>query len=760
MTLIVIAFFSGVLTVLAPCVLPLLPIVMGASAEDGNNKKIPLVIISSLSLSIIIFSLILKASTVLIGVPPSFWKAFSGGMIIALGIITIFPNLWKNISTKLGFSGKSNELLHKSNEKKGMSKYIFMGFALGPVFSSCSPTYALILAIILPAGFTFGLLALVSYTFGLAVILFAIAIFGQKLIKNLKWASDPNGLFKKILGVIFILVGLAILTGYDKKIEAAILDAGFLNTTIFEQSIINELELDDLEPSIQLSPQGRKSELQGFEVSSLPRGENGEGGTCSDGMCGKEIEGSLSFLDTKSTLGIKDGEIVADEGYEAPEFQGLTDWINTDGEMSMQNLEGNVVLLDFWNASCPNCAATASHTQELYDTYKDSGLVVLGIHTPEFAYERERNHILKKVQASQKTYPIALDNNFETWKRYNNNSWPAFYLIDANGNIRYTHFGVGDYDNREQAVQELLGENDSIQTAPQFLFQADRLSTNTAKNSIDIKLVLDGGPGKDGIPAIDTPTFISQQDIETQMQYLGENSRGIVLDVGGEQKFYPYDILVWHEIVNDEIGDQKVAITFCPLCGSAIVYDREVNDREIDFGVSGKLYNSNLLMYDTYDETLWSQSLGEAVIGDQLGEKLTVVKSELMTYSEFQNAFPEGVVLSDDTGFNRNYGIIPYGDYDNNDELYFPIENDSDTRFFQKELFYIVNNGTESVAFLWDDLRENGEAEIVVGDNTYTAKFSEGLADVSLNSEILPGYFEMWFSWINNNPGNKNVWSI
>jgi len=246
MTLLIIAFLSGILTVLAPCVLPLLPIVMWASAEDGNNKKIPLVIIASLSISIILFSLILKASTVLIWVPPSFWKAFSGGMIIALGIITIFPNLWKNISAKFWWSDNSNKLLHKSWAKDGTMKYVFMGFALGPVFSSCSPTYALILAIILPAGFFFGFIALIAYTLGLAVILLAIAIFGQKLIKNLKWASDPNWLFKKILWVVFILVGLAIYTGYDKKIEAAILEAGFLNTTIFEQSIIDELELDEV----------------------------------------------------------------------------------------------------------------------------------------------------------------------------------------------------------------------------------------------------------------------------------------------------------------------------------------------------------------------------------------------------------------------------------------------------------------------------------------------------------------------------------
>ena len=130
MTLLIIAFFSGVLTVLAPCVLPILPIILGASVEDNTNKYTPYIIIASLSISVLIFSLLLKASTILIDVPPTFWKSFSGGLIIGLGIITLFPNLWKNVSTKLGFSDNSNKLLHKSGEKKGNLKYILMGFAL------------------------------------------------------------------------------------------------------------------------------------------------------------------------------------------------------------------------------------------------------------------------------------------------------------------------------------------------------------------------------------------------------------------------------------------------------------------------------------------------------------------------------------------------------------------------------------------------------------------------------------------------------
>ncbi len=749
MTLLIIAFLSGVLTVLAPCVLPLLPIVMGASAEDGNNKKIPLVIITSLSVSIIIFSLLLKASTVLIGVPPSFWKAFSGGMIIALGIITIFPNLWKSITSKFWLSDNSNKLLHKSQEKKWIKKYVFMGFALGPVFSSCSPTYALILAIVLPAGFIFGLFALISYTLGLAVILFAIAVFWQKLIKNLKWASDPNGLFKKILWVVFVLVGLAIFTGYDKKIEAAILEAGFLNTTIFEQSIIDELELDEVEDD---SSAFLKKKSDNVELS---------GETCSDGTCDKEVEWSLSFLDPQEILKNTDTKrLVSDTGYQAPEFQWLTNWINSEPIESITDLKWKVVMLEFWTLGCINCIRTHEHTQSMQEKYEDQGFTVLGLHAPEFAYERKLENVQKSVDEFWLSYPVALDNDFATWRAYNNKYWPAFYLIDAEWQVRYTHFWENWYDKKEQVIQELIAERDlSLETKRETAFERDGLTTNTAKTSIDLDLVLDGWPGKDGIPAINTPKFLSQTQAESQMKYLNENSRGLVLDIWWEQRYYSYDVLVWHEIVNDEIWWEKVSVTFCPLCWSAIVYDRMVNEKEVNFWVSWRLYNSNLLMYDDVDETLWSQSLGEAVIWDQLGTKLEVVKSQLMSYPEFTTAFPNWVVLSDDTGFIRSYGQIPYGDYDENDDLYFPVENDSDARFWKKELFYIVNNGEESVAFHWDDLRAAGIAEIQAGENLYQANFSQWLADVSLDGVVLPWYYEMWFSWINHNEGNKNVWS-
>ena len=143
------------------------------------------------------------------------------------------------------------------------------------------------------------------------------------------------------------------------------------------------------------------------------------------------------------------------------------------------------------------------------------------------------------------------------------------------------------------------------------------LQTNTRQASIDIDLVLSGGPGKDGIPALTKPAFVSIAESNEN-----DSFRGILVTMGGEQRFYPYSILVWHEIVNDSIGDQHFSVTFCPLCGTGIVYNREFDDTVLEFKVSGLLYESNLLMYDTATESLWSQSLGKAVVGDRLGDTL------------------------------------------------------------------------------------------------------------------------------------------
>ncbi len=240
----VVSFLSWVLTILAPCVLPLLPVILGASVEDSKDKYKPYIIIASLSVSIIVFSLLLKASTILIGVDPIVWKIFSWVILIVFGIITIFPNLWKSFSTKVWFAWKSNESLWKNAQKKGVFWSIMVGMSLWPVFASCSPTYGVILAVVLPSSLVIGLINLFAYVLWLAVVLLLIAKMGQRFICKAKWASNPNGIFKKILWVLFLVVWIAIISGYDKVIETAVVDSGYFDVTAVESKILEKVEID------------------------------------------------------------------------------------------------------------------------------------------------------------------------------------------------------------------------------------------------------------------------------------------------------------------------------------------------------------------------------------------------------------------------------------------------------------------------------------------------------------------------------------
>lgn len=231
------SFISGILTVLAPCVLPLLPIIIGGSVGSKGKYK-PYIIITSLAFSLVIFTLLLKASTLLIDIDPTIWKYISGGLVTLFGLIYLFPDVWTQISVKLGLSKNSDELLDKASQKNGVLGAILLGAALGPVFASCSPTYSLIIATILPVNFFEGLIYIIVYILGLSLVMLAIALLGRTLTKKLTKIADPKGWFKKSLGIVFLIVGVSIITGFDKKVETAILDSGYFDITKTEQSIL------------------------------------------------------------------------------------------------------------------------------------------------------------------------------------------------------------------------------------------------------------------------------------------------------------------------------------------------------------------------------------------------------------------------------------------------------------------------------------------------------------------------------------------
>lgn len=292
-------------------------------------------------------------------------------------------------------------------------------------------------------------------------------------------------------------------------------------------------------------------------------------------------------------------------------------------------------------------------------------------------------------------------------------------------------------------------------TTRESAFQSDGLKTNTAITSIALDKILDGGPGKDGIPAITDPKFTK---VTEARKWLKDDADGIVVTVGKTTRFYPYNIIVWHEIVNDTIEKTPLVVTFCPLCGSAIVFNATIDGTPEKFGVSGKLYESNLLMYDKTTESLWSQIIGEAVVGDRTGEKLSVYPSQVMSFKQASGKYPSMDVLSKETGYSRSYDVSPYGDYDTNDKIYFPISI-NDTRLPAKEIMYIVNIDDHSVAFKRSALSESETAAVSVGDKKITAQIVAGEIEVKNNEgKIIPGYTAMWFSWAIHHQKDGIVW--
>lgn len=236
MELLIASFLAGLLTILAPCVLTLLPVIIGGSVESQSKTR-PLVIAGSLGVSVILFTLLLKVSTLLIDIPDTFWKIASGGIIIFLSLTMIFPDAWTKLAFKLKLY-KSESLLHKNTSSNGSA--VALGASLGPVFTTCSPTYLFIVATVLPQSFATGFVNLLAYTVGMMILLLIIGYGGQAVVKKLRFAANPNGWFKKVIGVILLLVGIMIITGLDKDLETYILDQGYLGPIEIENSLLDK----------------------------------------------------------------------------------------------------------------------------------------------------------------------------------------------------------------------------------------------------------------------------------------------------------------------------------------------------------------------------------------------------------------------------------------------------------------------------------------------------------------------------------------
>jgi len=236
--------------------------------------------------------------------------------------------------------------------------------------------------------------------------------------------------------------------------------------------------------------------------------------------------------------------------------------------------------------------------------------------------------------------------------------------------------------------------------------------------------LLAGGPPPDGIPAIDEPKFVRA----STATFLDDDEPVLAIEVDGDARAYPIQIMTWHELVNDTIAGRPVTISYCPLCNSAIAYDRRLGDRVLNFGTSGMLYQSALVMYDRQTESLWSHFTGEAVIGVLTGEKLDLIPMSTVSWSDWLEANPDGLVLSRDTGHSRNYGENPYPGYDDVDNPPFAFEGEVDGRLAAKERVVGIRQGSDAVAIRTADLFERRVAEIDLGGETVFVWLEPGTA--------------------------------
>ncbi len=412
MVLLAISFVAGILTVLAPCVLPLLPVIVGGTVAGERNYRRAITISVALGISVLLSTLLLKASTLFINVPESVWLWISGTVLILFGIVMLFPRLWDSLPFVNTLNRDSNKLLARGYQQNSFWGDVVMGAALGPVFSSCSPTYFVILATVLPASFAFGFIDLLAYVIGLSGFLLVIALLGQRLVDRLGVTIEPHGWFRRGMGVLFILIGILIVTGVEKKIESWLLVKGF-DATRLEQRLL------------------------GAPTSAAP------------------ATGKFLAPEMKAAVYEKAPELVAPDGY-----------INTPrlpsgqaGPITIGEFKGKkVVLIDIWTYSCINCQRTLPYIKAWYDKYKDEGLEIIGVHTPEFAFEKLQPNVQKAVDGFGIKYPVILDNEYRTWNAFGNQFWPRKYLIDIDGYIVYDHAGEGNYDETESAIQRALSE--------------------------------------------------------------------------------------------------------------------------------------------------------------------------------------------------------------------------------------------------------------------------------------------------------------
>jgi len=402
--LIVFAFLAGVVTVLSPCILPLLPIIL--SGTVGEGKKRPFGIVAGFIASFTFFTLALTSIVKATGLPSDLLRNFAIVMIVLFGISLVLPQtqllLEKIFSTLSRYAPRSSS-------SSGFRGGFVLGLSLGLVWAPCvGPILASVITLAATSSVTFASVFItLAYALGTAIPMLAIMFGGRQLLQRNQWLLRNTGNLQRGFGVLMVLIGIAMFAQLDRGFQVWLLNTfpqyGAGLTAIENNSLV-------------------KQQLTGLA----------KGGT---------IE---SELIPPSRL--------------APGFDGGGTWINSEPLNLEKDLRGKVVLVDFWTYSCINCIRTFPYLRGWNAQYKDKGLMIVGVHSPEFEFEKKTDNVKRAVKDFKLEYPVVQDNDFKIWTAFKTQAWPQSYLVDKNGYIRYIHIGEGNYDKTEEAIRVLLGE--------------------------------------------------------------------------------------------------------------------------------------------------------------------------------------------------------------------------------------------------------------------------------------------------------------
>lgn len=413
--LILFAFLGGVVTILSPCILPILPIILSGSVTGGRQK--PLGIVAGFILSFTFFTLFLTSIVNATGLSPDVLRQVAIFILIILGIVIISPQIQAQVE-KL-FSVLANKL-PRSPGRHGFGGGLIIGLSLGLLWTPCvGPILASVISLALTGSVTgSALLITLAYSLGTAIPMLAIMYGGRQLLHRTPWLLNNASKIQKGFGVIMIILALAIYFNYDRKFQAYILDqfpnygrtlTGLENNNLIKNNL-NQIMVD------------QKKEINGQSKAIKSPA--------------KEIENPAKYPP-------------------APELILGGQWLNS-APLTLAQLQGQVVLLDFMTYSCINCIRTFPYLQSWHEKYQDQGLVVIGIHTPEFEFEKNPANVQKALKDFGLTFPVMQDNDYRTWSAYENHYWPHTFLINHLGQMVYDHIGEGNYEVTENKIKDLL----------------------------------------------------------------------------------------------------------------------------------------------------------------------------------------------------------------------------------------------------------------------------------------------------------------